>query len=879
MLKINFYAIVLTNNYYVCNNKNSHNIIPMKTSRLFMYLMAFALLFSCTEAYAAPKKKSKKGKSEEVVTPPETPYIKLIKDCKKQDGLFATYLNDKNELFFEIPDSLLGRDYLLSNRLATTSNPKSTVAGQMIGRPVMVRFSRNEQMVFMHLAQTRNIVADGDEITPSFNKNFTDPIVASFKIESKTDDKQAVVVNVTKFFNENTDIINPQGNVPEKNRLKGGKGHFQQVKTFPNNIELRSVISYTGNKPLTLTMHRSLVLLPETPMQPRYRDKRVGFFSTTKNIFTSSADMIDTETFIHRWRLEPREEDREAYFRGELVEPVKPIVFYVDTAFPVKWRATIRQGVEDWNTAFEQAGFKNAIIALDYPSPEENPDFDPDDMRYSCVKYATTDIANAMGPSFVDPRSGEILTADVIWYHNVLSLVHNWRFAQTAAVDPRVRKNTFDDNVMCESLRYVASHEIGHTIGLMHNMGASYSFPIDSLRSPQFTQKYGTTPSIMDYARNNYIAQPGDMERGVKLTPPILGVYDIYAIEWGYRYYDVNSAEEERPILTALIEKMNKDAMFEFGAQQFPTTIDPTDQTEDLGNDHLRAGDYAIANLRIITANMLDWLQVEGDDYNDMVTTYSAIVSQYRRHIGHVVPYIGGIVHKEVRQGDDNMPYCYIDRTQQKAALQWLLQQNRSYREWLTPDSLLLQLGLPLDAYQTLHTAMFARLLSKDVLYRIYEGGRLSPATHYTVPQYLDDLVAEVFKYSRQNKPLDLVERDMQSAIIQELITHYEQAGKVEGKSALALEYDALFDQAPALPCSHTGCHHDSDEELAADEFSRSTYNTPAFNKFEAAPYMLGTLKKIQSIYRTARSATANVETRNFYDYQLLLIEQALDPR
>ncbi len=852
----------------------------MKLTRIFSWLLIAAISLTGVTAEAAPKKKEKKkkGKTEQVETPPETPYTKLIKGCQKQEGLFTTYLNDKNELFFEIPDSLLERDYLITNRMAATSNPTTTVAGQMIGRPTMIRFSRNEQMVFLHRAQVRDVVAEGDEITPSFNKNFADPIVASFKIEAKTNDKKAVVVNVTKFFNENSDIINPQGETAKKDRKKGGKGHFEQVKNFPNNIEVRSVISYSDENPLTLTMHRSLILLPEEPMMPRLRDKRVGFFSTTKRIYSSNIDKVDTETFIHRWRLEPREEDREAYFRGELVVPAKPIVFYIDTAFPVKWRATIRQGVEDWQTAFEKTGFKDAIIARDYPSPEEDPEFNPDDIRYSCVKYATTSIANARGPSYVDPRSGEILTADVLWFHNILSLVHNWRFTQTAAVDERVRKNIFDDDVMCESLRYVASHEIGHTIGLMHNMGASFSFPLDSLRSPSFTQKYGTTPSIMDYARNNFVAQPGDFERGVRLTPPILGVHDIFAVEWGYRYYpNIEKPQDERKALTALILSKGDDAMYEFGAQQFPITIDPTDQTEDLGNDHLRAGEYSISNLRIITANMLDWLKEEGEDYDDMVTTYSAIVSQYRRHIGHVVPYIGGIEHKEVRQGDGAMPYRYIDKAQQKKALQWLMKQNRSYREWLMPDSLLLQLGLPLDAYQTMHTSMFGRLLSKDVLYRIYEGGKLSPATHYTVTQYLNDLISEVFRDSQAGKRLSLVELDMQSAVVLELITHYTPSTKMNDKTALAEEYDRLYEQAPAMPCSHYGCNHHDDE--FSDDFSRITINTPGFNKFEAAPYMLGALKKIQSIYRTARANTTDSETRNFYDYQLLLIEQALDPK
>lgn len=814
---------------------------------------------------------------------PKKKYEDIIKDAKTKKGLFTTHFTKENKLYFEFADSVLNHTYLLSNRIASTSNTHDFVAGQMATRPIVVRLSKDSKNVYLHKVQTDSEVEEGSSIASSFEMNFFDPVIKGFPIVSEVEDR--VVIDVTSFFGDNEKSISPIRPESPLARLFGGssnlKGTFvpnassvQEVKTFVRNVEIRSMLTFTTaplDEPYTVIMNRSIVLLPDTLMPKRLQDNRVGYFSSDRNLYTTKQDKVVPYTFIHRWNLQPKPEDREAYFRGELVEPAKPIVFYVDSAFPAKWATAVKQGVEDWNMAFEAAGFKHAIKAVDYP--KDDPDFDPDDMRYSCIKYATTSTANAMGPSHIDPRSGEILTADVIWYHNILSLLHNWRFVQTASVDPRVRKNVFDDDVMQESMRYVASHEIGHTIGLMHNMGASYAYPVDSLRSPSFTQRYGTTPSIMDYARNNFIAQPGDMERGVKLTPPILGVYDVFAVNWGYRLLpDTETPEDEKPTLSSWIEEKKDDPMYTFGAQQFFGTIDPTDQTEDLGDDHIKAGDLAISNLKIVMENLEQWVMEKGERFDPVESTYRQVARQYERHVRHVLPYVGGVRFKEVRQGDAEPAKTYIDKKEQKRAIAWLLDQARTYNDWLTPPGLAMKIGVDLNANDKLQQAIVGGLFNTGVLYRISEGEKIDPQNNYSLNGYMDDVIAGIFEPTYRNKTLKEADINLQTLAVTYMInaSGLKQTGGKAASILGAYEEFMIDTDGPELPCSHSALEHATHD---GHSFLRINFGLPTLPATTLNPLMTSHLREILDLYKKKKSSS-DTSTRNFYNYQILMLEK-----
>ncbi len=818
---------------------------------------------------------------------------KKFAGAERFEGIFDCRRDKDGDLYFILPDSVFKHTYLLSSRVAGISYTGDLVAGQMNITPLVIRFTKDDKNVYMHLVQDANIVDPADPIKVSFDRNMIDPVLKGFKIKHRSGGN--VAINMTDFFVGDEKLISPiKDSDPLAKLLSGRQGversyyrdgsSITKVKAFPDNIIIESQLAYTTKKvtdPYTVRVSRSIMKLPDNPMKPRLQDNRVGYFFDTKKLYSSDNDKIETYNIINRFRVEPKEEDMEAYFAGKLVEPKKKIKFYVDSAFPAKWRKAVKEGIEYWNIAFEEAGFKNVIEALDYPA--DNPEFDPDDIRFNCVRYSVTPTANAMGPSHNDPRTGEILGADVIWYHNVLSLVHDWRFVQTGAVDPRVRTSVFADSVMYESLTYVTAHEVGHCLGLMHNMGASYAYTIDNLRDPEFTQKYGTTPSIMDYARNNFVAQPGDYERGVRLTPPPVGVYDINAIKWGYRLIPgAKTLMDEKPVLDKWIAEKENDPMYEFGAQQVLGTIDPTDQTEDLSNYHITAGDMAISNLKIIMDNFEEWAGEPGKSYDtSLLDTYKALISQYVRHVSHVLPYIGGVRFKEIVQGQDQGPKRnYFSKKDTQRAMEWLLGQCRS-NEWLTPTELNSKFEDPVTEWrEKVDKAVVATLLSPVNIGRIKTGYEANPKECYSPVEYTDDALKSIFSATYANRKLDDTERRLQSLALEAMVKGAglnmpgQSAKSLNGTSWLDTDPVSLLGIAPSLPCSlDVGVHDD-----CSRSFFRIVFGNPPLPAEELKPMMLARLKKLHTLYRRAASSAPDTATREFYEYQVRNINLILNP-
>lgn len=815
----------------------------------------------------------------------ELKYADLVKKADVQDGLFRVIFKD-NQLYFELSDSIFSKPILIANRISRTSSTADLVAGQMVAEPFIVNFSlQSSERILMNAERYASYVGDGEQITPSFDKNFLAPILKIFNVVARKPGR--FVIDVTDFFLGGESLIAPRlsaGSGVPSIPLPGGTS-FTRIKAFPKNIEVKSLLAFRqGNNPYTVEAHRSIVLLPERPMRFRLYDDRVGFFSSERETFTTTPyETVKRERMIHRWRLEPS--DPKAYAAGEKVVPIKPIVFYIDTAFPSQWHKSIKAGIEDWNQALEAAGFSHAIQARMYPTAEEMPDFDPDDLRFSCVKYATAKIANAMGPIHVDPRSGEILNADVIWYHNILSRLFYWRFTQTAAADKRMQSKDFPDELLQESIRYVISHEIGHTLGLTHNMGASHAYPTEKLRDPEFTQRYGTTPSIMDYARNNYVAQPGDVEKGVRLTPPLLGVYDIFAIDWGYRLLpNASTPEDEKETLNKWILDKIDDPMYRFGAEQV-TIIDPTDQTEDLSNDQIKAGSYGVKNLKIIAQNYEKWLETPGADVSDLMAVRGEIITQFVRYLGHVLPYIGGREYYFAVQGDGHLPVTYFPRAKQQEALRWIMQQIREMDKWLFTPLNNQKYDVSGDLYaakypRAVYSTIISEMLADYRLLGIIDGYNAQTSTGYKLNQYLTDLKQEVFKATYQNRTLSDNEMAIQNTALNAMIGYIPTKDNVPASPmTMGIADDrAYMAQSLEQPqcMHHTSCNGNCCHNHSHD-FYRVNVQPNKPRSFQSIPLLLMHLRDIRQLYRQRAQTTSDKATKGFYLSWELLFKKLLD--
>ena len=844
-----------------------------------------------TEAKVFPWKKNKKKETTEEVS--KTDFEKIASESNLVSrGMFNVYAQD-GKYYFEIPVSLLQRDMLVVNKLQRVPFELND-AGVNRGtnyETQMIRFEWNKEEKKIRVRQSRPLPEspENDAITRSVRDNFISPLIADFKLEACNADSTSVIIQINDIYDgSETSINNVFDNINLGTSAVKDLSRIMSIKAFPNNIVATSELTTKVREGMsavnvTVEVSSSLVLLPEKAMMGRLDDPKVGYFTKDLLYFSDSQQKTEEKKYITRWRLEPKPENREAYLRGELVEPEKPIVFYIENSTPYRWRKYIKQGIEDWQVAFERAGFKNAIIAKELP---DSIAANADDINYSVVTYAASSKANAMGPSILDPRSGEILEADIMWWHNVISMVQEWITVQTGAIDPKARGTKLPDEMMGDAIRFVACHEVGHSLGLRHNMMGSWTFPTDSLRSKSFTDKMNSTASsIMDYARYNYVAQPGD---GVTAVSPHIGPYDIFAIEYGYRWYGLPTPEAEKDVLYDFLNKHN-GRLYKYSEAQDPrSAVDPRAQNEDLGDDPVRSSELGIANLKRIVPEIIKWTTTgeKGQTYEEASRLYYAVITQWNNYLYHVMANIGGIYIENTTVGDGVKTYTYVEKEKQEASLDFLLNEVLCYPRWLFDTEIsdytfLLRKNptgvieyAPSQILKNTQGYIFWDLLSNDRLMRMLENELKNGKKAFTVVEMMDKMHNSIFATTIKGGTPDVMERNLQKGFLDALITAAAESEGVKiNKQLTATSGNPyLFHHTPW--CSHDEFAIEQAERMGARR-ELSFYGGQVNRISDAISVKRGELLRIKKLLESRRN-TSDTAARYHYDDMILRINTAL---
>ena len=708
------------------------------------------------------------------------PYSEIITaKAKTSLGMFKVHFLDE-KYFFEIPKILLKREILVVNRIskAPTSGRNSglSYAGDDIGQNVILFERGPNDNIFLRTISYAEYTKDSTSpMFMSVNNSNIQPIEFVFDIKAYSKDSSAIVIDVTDLVNGDNDVLFLDNGIKRRANLSAiqkDKSYVVTVKTFPINVEVVTVKTYSSSPTapnpgnITLELNSSMVLLPQNPMQARYYDPRVGYFTVGYTDFDLNPQGVKRISLVKRWRLEPKEEDMEKYKRGELVEPKKPIVFYIDPATPAKWVPYLIQGVNDWQTAFEKAGFKNAIMAKKAPTKEENPEWSLEDARFSAIVYKPSTIPNASGPSVADPRSGEIMESHINWYHNVMQLIRNWYFVQASPLDSRARKMVFDDELMGQLIRFVSSHEVGHTIGLRHNFGSSSTVPVEKLRDKTWVEANGHTPSIMDYARFNYVAQPED-NVGSKGIFPRIGDYDNWAIDWGYRMFsEYKSPEAEKTAMNKLVMEKMKNKRLWFGDGE-SNRDDPRNQSEQVGDDAVKGSLYGIKNLKRIMPNLNEWTKESNEDYANLEMMYGEVASQFNRYNNHVLRTIGGIMKTPKVTEEPGMVYETVSKAKQKEAVNYLNENLFKTPEWLINNEIYGKTGLNgLKVIGDLQEGIVVGMFRASTLNHLVQAATFPGTETYTIPELLTDVKRGIWSELATRKPIDVYRRQLQQMYI-----------------------------------------------------------------------------------------------------------------
>ena len=866
----------------------------MHKSCIRCLLVATAISAGSLSLAAAPSALSSRafGDDTKKEKKEEDKYTKFFKDKKVETarGKFVTLHKIDGNVYLELPTKYLGKELMMGAKITSTTDPDYLAVGSMNSAPIVFRFEKQDSVIVMKVPNSIVYRRDASpELQKALELNYRDQSVESFTPEVYKADSSAVVLKINSLVTESSPFFeivpSQQGPFKITSSRNSSLTFVRGLKSFDSNASVRVEMNFSVNaslmgvltvaKDMPLTAEVTYTILPVEASNaiPRFADARVGYQTTRKVSFPDYLDQSEPVYLAHRWQLVPK--DKKAYAKGQLTEPEKKIVFYLDSAFPASWQRPIREGVLRWNKAFEAAGFRNAIEVRDFPKNDKQ--FDPDNLEYSCIRYIPNSQETIAASNWADPRTGEIFSGNLTIYNNVEALMHKQRFIGTAAVDPQVRSSRLPQALFEESLSQLVTQEMGSVLGLLHNYAASASYTTDQLRSAKFTKESGLTPSILDGVTYNYLAQPSD--KGVRLINDQLGVYDLFAIDWGYRYFDLKGdpAAEAKELLSR-VDKRAREPYLRYAPEQ-RYAVDPTVRTEDLGNDPIKTAELTMKNLAFIQSNLSKWITNDPDSRKKK-SLYLAIVQGYYLQLKNAMSLVGGVVCQESRLSTSLPRYQVVPKAKQREAFQWLLRQAKDFQG--KADRNFERKGfIDVSYYDQLLEFLVKDIY--DLRSRIIIASQVDSKT-YSLGEYFDDLYQATFASTIAGKSPNHMERLMQIAFIDKSIAGtvnprnatpgmpYSFAGAPASVGGKLISLTSTTDYSDALKAGRVN--------YGGGDPSASIYpmaNVPALDTSEQ--YMYAALLKVRPLLEQRAASTADRTLKAHYQTLAFKVAKLLDAK